>query len=136
MQDYAATIQAAARAYRVEPALIRALIHAESAFNPMAVSRKGAMGLTQLMPGTARDLGVGDAFLAEQNIFGGVKYLSGLLRQYNGDMRLATAAYNAGPGAVDRHKGVPPYAETRAYVERIALLYQRYRDALGSRNRL
>lgn len=136
VQDYAATIQAAARAYRVEPALIRALIHAESAFNPMAVSRKGAMGLTQLMPGTARDLGVGDAFLAEQNIFGGVKYLSGLLRQYNGDMRLATAAYNAGPGAVDRHKGVPPYAETRAYVERIALLYQRYRDALGSRNRL
>lgn len=135
VQDYAATIQAAARAYQVEPALIRALIHAESAFNPQAVSRKGAMGLTQLMPGTARDLGVGDAFLAEQNIFGGVKYLSALLRQYKGNIQLATAAYNAGPGAVDRYKGVPPYAETRAYVERIALLHQRYRDALGSGNR-
>ena len=82
LYDYASTIKAAAKAYQVEPALIRALIHAESAFNPLAVSRKGAMGLTQLMPATARELGVGNALMAEQNIFGGVKYLAGLLKQY------------------------------------------------------
>lgn len=136
VRPYSSTIQAAARAYRVEPALIRALIHAESAFNPKALSRKGAMGLTQLMPDTARELGVGDAFLAEQNIFGGVKYLANLLHQFNGDVRLATAAYNAGPGAVSKYKGIPPYAETRAYVERVALLHQRYRSALGPHNQL
>ncbi|MGL4251163.1 MAG: lytic transglycosylase domain-containing protein [Aeromonas sp.] len=130
LYDYASTIQAAASTYQVEPALIRALIHAESAFNPLAVSRKGAMGLTQLMPATARELGVGDAFLAEQNIFGGVKYLAGLLRQYNGNVALASAAYNAGAGAVQKHGGIPPYAETRAYVERIQLLHQRYKEML------
>ena len=79
LYDYASTIQAAAKTYQVEPALIRALIHAESAFNPLAVSRKGAMGLTQLMPATARELGVGNALMAEQNIFGGVEYLGGLV---------------------------------------------------------
>ncbi|MGY6037990.1 lytic transglycosylase domain-containing protein [Aeromonas sp. AE23HZ002T15] len=133
LYDYASTIQAAAKAYSVEPALIRALIHAESAFNPLAVSRKGAMGLTQLMPATARELGVGNALLAEQNIFGGVKYLAGLLKQYDGNVALATAAYNAGAGAVQKHGGIPPYAETRAYVERVKLLHQRYRDMLRAR---
>lgn len=133
LYDYANTIQAAASTYQVEPALIRALIHAESAFNPLAVSRKGAMGLTQLMPATARELGVGDAFLAEQNIFGGVKYLAGLLRQYDGNVALATAAYNAGAGAVQRHGGIPPYAETRAYVERVQLLHQRYKAMLQAK---
>lgn len=133
LYDYASTIQAAAKAYQVEPALIRALIHAESAFNPLAVSRKGAMGLTQLMPATARELGVGNALLAEQNIFGGVKYLAGLLKQYGGNVALATAAYNAGAGAVQKHGGIPPYAETRAYVERVQLLRQRYKDMLSAK---
>lgn len=133
LYDYASTIQAAAKAYQVEPALIRALIHAESAFNPLAVSRKGAMGLTQLMPATARELGVGDALMAEQNIFGGVKYLAGLLKQYGGNIALATAAYNAGAGAVQKHGGIPPYAETRAYVERVQLLHQRYKEMLNAR---
>lgn len=133
LYDYASTIKAAAKTYSVDPALIRALIHAESAFNPLAVSRKGAMGLTQLMPATARELGVGNALLAEQNIFGGVKYLAGLLKQYDGNISLATAAYNAGAGAVQKHGGIPPYAETRAYVERIKLLHQRYRDMLSAR---
>lgn len=133
LYDYASTIQAAAKAYQVEPALIRALIHAESAFNPLAVSRKGAMGLTQLMPATARELGVGDALMAEQNIFGGVKYLAGLLKQYGGNVALATAAYNAGAGAVQKHGGIPPYAETRAYVERVQLLRQRYKDMLSTK---
>ncbi len=133
LYDYASTIQAAAKAYQVEPALIRALIHAESAFNPLAVSRKGAMGLTQLMPATAHELGVGDALIAEQNIFGGVKYLSGLLKQYDGNIALATAAYNAGAGAVQKHGGIPPYAETRAYVERVQLLHQRYKEMLHTR---
>ena len=133
LYDYASTIQAAAKAYQVEPALIRALIHAESAFNPLAISRKGAMGLTQLMPATARELGVGNALLAEQNIFGGVKYLAGLLKQYDGNVALATAAYNAGAGAVQKHGGIPPYAETRAYVERVKLLHQRYKEMLSAK---
>ncbi|WP_321149266.1 lytic transglycosylase domain-containing protein [Aeromonas jandaei] len=133
LYDYASTIKAAADTYHVEPALIRALIHAESAFNPMAISRKGAMGLTQLMPETARELGVGNALLAEQNIFGGVKYLAGLLKQYDGNIALATAAYNAGAGAVQKHGGIPPYAETRAYVERVQLLHQRYKEMLQAK---
>ena len=133
LYDYASTIKAAAKTYSVDPALIRALIHAESAFNPLAVSRKGAMGLTQLMPATARELGVGNALLAEQNIFGGVKYLAGLLKQYDGNISLATAAYNAGAGAVQKHGGIPPYAETRAYVERVKLLHQRYKELLSAR---
>ena len=133
LYDYASTIKAAAKTYSVDPALIRALIHAESAFNPLAVSRKGAMGLTQLMPATARELGVGNALLAEQNIFGGVKYLAGLLKQYDGNVALATAAYNAGAGAVQKHGGIPPYAETRAYVARVQLLHQRYKEMLSAR---
>ncbi len=133
LYDYASTIQAAAHTYEVDPALIRALIHAESAFNPVAVSRKGAMGLTQLMPATARELGVGDPLLAEQNIFGGVKYLSGLLKQYKGDVALASAAYNAGAGAVQKYGGIPPYAETRAYVNRVQLLHQRYLTMLKAK---
>lgn len=133
LHDYASTIQAAAHAYEVEPALIRALIHAESAFNPVAVSRKGAMGLTQLMPATARELGVGNPLLAEQNIFGGVKYLSSLLKQYKGNVALASAAYNAGAGAVQKYGGIPPYAETRAYVDRVQLLHQRYLSVMKAK---
>jgi soluble lytic murein transglycosylase-like protein len=130
LHAYNSTIQAAATAYQVEPALIRALIHAESAFNPLAVSKAGAQGLTQLMPATAKELGVGNALLAEPNIFGGVKYLAQLLKRYGGNVALATAAYNAGAGAVQKHGGIPPYAETRAYVARVQLLYQRYQTIL------
>jgi soluble lytic murein transglycosylase-like protein len=102
------------------------VIHAESAFNPQARSRAGAQGLMQLMPQTAAELGVGNPFDAEQNIDGGVRYLAGLLQRYDQDVRLATAAYNAGPGAVQQYGGIPPYAETQAYVKRIEVLYRRY----------
>lgn len=112
----------------VDAALVRAVIHAESAFNPQARSRVGAQGLMQLMPQTAAELGVGNPFDIEQNIEGGVRYLAGLLKRYDQDVRLATAAYNAGPGAVQEYGGIPPYAETQAYVKRIAVLHRRYKQ--------
>jgi len=100
--------------------LVRAVIQVESAFNPRAVSSKGAMGLMQLMPATARQFGVANAFNPDENVRGGVAYLRQLLDRYEGDERLALAAYNAGPGAVDRHgQTVPPYRETRDYVSRV-----------------
>ena len=112
---------------------MRAIIHAESAYRPTAVSRVGAQGLMQLMPATARRFGVSDAFDAGQNIRGGVQYLSWLLKRYHGDLKLAAAGYNAGEGAVDRHGGVPPYSETQRYVQRVAVLADRYRAASGPR---
>lgn len=126
-EEYAAPIDLAARANGVDPALVRAVIHAESGFNPNARSRKGAMGLMQLMPGTASDMGVSDPLAPQQNIQGGVRYLAMLLAQYKGDVTLATAAYNAGPGAVDKYRGVPPFEETQTYVRRVKLLHERYR---------
>ncbi|WP_313256083.1 lytic transglycosylase domain-containing protein [Stenotrophomonas acidaminiphila] len=132
-QAYRAEIAAAAREFGVEEAVVRAVIHAESAFNPTALSRAGAQGLMQLMPATARRFGVSDAYDASQNIRGGVRYLSWLLRRFNGDLTLAAAGYNAGEGAVDRHGGVPPYNETQYYVKRVAQLADRYRGELGSR---
>lgn len=125
---YRDEIAAAARAHGVEEAIVRAIIHAESAFNPTAVSRAGAQGLMQLMPATARRFGVSDSFDATQNISGGVQYLSWLLRRFNGNLTLAAAGYNAGEGAVDRHGGVPPYRETQHYVQRVAQLAERYRS--------
>lgn len=122
-------IAAAAREFGVEEAVVRAIIHAESAYNPTALSRAGAQGLMQLMPPTARRFGVTDSYDAAQNIRGGVQYLSWLLKRFNGNLTLAAAGYNAGEGAVDRHGGVPPYSETQYYVKRVAQLADRYRGA-------
>ncbi len=131
-QAYRAEIAAAAREFGVEEAVVRAIIHAESAFNPTALSRVGAQGLMQLMPATARRFGVSDSFDANQNIRGGVQYLAWLLRRFNGNLTLAAAGYNAGEGAVDRHGGVPPYRETQYYVQRVAQLADRYRGEQGA----
>lgn len=128
---YQTEISAAARAAGVEEAIVRAIIHAESAFNPNALSRVGAQGLMQLMPATARRFGVADAFDAGQNIRGGVQYLAFLLKRFNGNLTLAAAGYNAGEGAVDKYGGVPPYSETQRYVQRVALLAERYRGAVN-----
>jgi soluble lytic murein transglycosylase-like protein len=127
---YATEIQAAATAWGVDPALVRALIHAESAFNPDALSRKGAQGLMQLMPATAGMYGVSNAFDAAENINAGVQHLAGLIKDFNGDVRLAAAAYNAGAGAVRKYNGVPPYAETKVYVERVGVLHKRYQAGI------
>lgn len=129
---YQDEIARAAREFGVEESVVRAIIHAESAYRPTAVSRVGAQGLMQLMPATAQRFGVEDAFDAGQNIRGGVQYLAWLLKRYRGDLTLAAAGYNAGEGAVDRHGGVPPYRETRQYVQRVALLADRYRGALAA----
>jgi soluble lytic murein transglycosylase-like protein len=110
----------------VAPALINAVIMAESAGNPSAVSSAGAEGLMQLMPGTAASCGIADPWDAQQNVECGSQYLHGLLERYNNNIELAVAAYNAGPGAVDQYHGVPPYAETRAYVDRVLTAYRDY----------
>lgn len=130
LREYADVIRAASARYGVDEAFLRAIIHAESAFNPHALSAKGAQGLMQLMPGTAGDMGVADAFDADDNILGGARYLGLLLKTFNGDERLAAAAYNAGPGAVERYHGVPPYAETEVYVQRVGELRKRYGSIL------
>jgi len=116
-------IVAAANAHNVSPDLIRAVIAVESEFDQFAVSSKGAQGLMQLMPSTARQLGVGSPFDARQNIFGGTQYLRSLLDLFHEDLDLALAGYNAGPNAVARYRGVPPYRETRGYVQKVQSLY-------------
>ena len=130
---YRSEIAAASKDYGVDEAIVRAIIHAESAFRPNALSRVGAQGLMQLMPATARRFGVGNAFDAGQNIRGGVQYLAFLLKRFNGDLALAAAGYNAGEGAVDKYRGVPPYSETQRYVQRVGLLAQRYRGSFAAR---
>lgn len=122
---YDELIQRMAERYDVPAALIKAVVKTESNFQRHAVSRKGAQGLMQLMPGTAADLGVRDAFSPEQNVQGGTRYLRAMMDRY-GDWRHALAAYNAGPGAVDQYGGIPPYPETREYVERVLHYYRRY----------
>lgn len=120
-----------ARTHNVDPLLVELVIRHESNFNPQAVSPAGAQGLMQLMPGTAVGLGVWDPFDPDQNVGGGVRYIANQLRRFK-DVRLALAAYNAGPGAVLEYGGVPPYAETRYYVDTI---YSEYRTCLAARSR-
>ncbi|MGM0553110.1 MAG: transglycosylase SLT domain-containing protein [Pseudomonadota bacterium] len=121
--EFADLIRDAADLYDLDPALIRTVIHVESCFDPQAVSRVGAHGLMQLMPATAAELGVTDRFDPIQNIHGGSRYLAAMLERFDGNLDLALAAYNAGPGAVERHGGVPPFRETRTYIERIRTHY-------------
>ncbi len=118
-------VREAAERHNVDPALVRAVIETESNWNPSAVSRKGALGLMQLIPTTAQRFGVNDAFSPKQNVDAGVKYLKTLLERYNGNLDLALAAYNAGEGAVDRAHGVPTFRETRNYVQRVQEAYFR-----------
>ena len=124
-------IQAAAEVFTVDEALIRAIIHAESAYQADALSPQGAQGLMQLMPATQHELQVVDVFDPMSNIEGGTLYLSRLLDEFDQNIELAAAAYNAGPGAVHEYDGVPPYRETREYVRRIKILYRRYRSLDG-----
>ena len=117
-------IEKASEKYNIDADLISAVIKAESNFNSTAVSSCGAQGLMQLMPATAAGLGVTDSFDPGQNIDGGVKYLRNMLNRFGGDVELALAAYNAGPGAVDQYDGIPPYQETQNYVSRILSYYE------------
>jgi soluble lytic murein transglycosylase-like protein len=119
-------VNANAAAWQVDPALVKAIIANESGFNANATSRTGAQGLMQLEPETAAGLGVRDAYDPAQNISGGTRYIKGLLERFHGDTRLAVAAYNAGPGAVEKFGGVPPYAETQNYVGNVLESYRRY----------
>lgn len=132
LQEFGDEIEKAAQQYGLESSLVRAVIHAESGFNARARSPKGAMGLMQLMPGTARDLGVADAHIPSNNIRGGAQYLARLLARFKNNVTLATAAYNAGPEAVQKYAGVPPYAETQVYVQRVKILQQRYKESSRS----
>jgi hypothetical protein len=118
-----ALVKEAAERHRIDPALIRAVIQTESGWNAGAVSRKGAVGLMQLVPSTAQRFGVKDMFSPKQNVDAGVRYLKSLLERYNGNLELALAAYNAGEGAVDRARGVPAFRETRNYVQRVQYLF-------------
>ncbi|MBI5073941.1 MAG: lytic transglycosylase domain-containing protein [Nitrospirae bacterium] len=122
-KDYSRYIQKAASRYALEPELIKAVIKTESNGNHRAVSRKGAKGLMQLMPSTARDMNVSNPFDPEENIEGGARYLKYLLERFNGNMTLALAAYNSGPGTVEKYGNVPPIDETRQYVKRVFNLY-------------
>jgi len=126
LNDYRGIINQASTEFGIDPHFIRAVIKAESGFDHQAVSSKGAQGLMQLMPGTAGDMEVSDPFDPEDNIFGGVRYLSLLLKRFKDNKILALAAYNAGPNAVETYKGVPPFPETREFVKRVMEYYKIY----------
>lgn len=126
---YDGLIGEAARLYQLPEPFIRAVMRVESGFNPTVVSRAGAMGLMQLMPKTARSMGVSDPFDARQNVLGGARYLRILANRFKGDLVLTVAAYNAGEGAVEKYNGIPPYKETQRYVRRVLQHYYAYRSA-------
>ncbi len=123
-----ALVSTNASQWNVDPALVKAIIANESGFNSNATSNVGAQGLMQLMPGTAAGLGVTNAYDPAQNVSGGTRYIKGLLDRFDGDVRKAVAAYNAGPGAVEKYDGVPPYAETQNYVQNVLASYEKYRN--------
>lgn len=127
VHSYRDIIRQNARAYQLEEALVKAVIKAESNYNPQSLSNKGAQGLMQLIPSTARLMNVNDPFDPAENIRGGSNYLRLMLDQFNGNIDLALAAYNAGPNAVQRHGGIPPYEETRNYVQRVRRYLEQYR---------
>ena len=129
---YAKQFKVASRASRVEDAWLRSIAHAESGFDARALSPKGAQGVMQLMPEVSKRYGVVDPYSPAQSINAGARHLKDLFRRYRNDLMLVAAAYNAGVGAVTRYQGVPPYAETQAYVEKVRALHQRYRQALGT----
>jgi soluble lytic murein transglycosylase-like protein len=131
VEAFKTEISVAARLNEVDESMVRAIIHAESAYRVEALSPAGAQGLMQLMPGTAGMYGVDNAFDAGQNIAAGVKHLRMLLDMFDGDFELAAAGYNAGENAVLRHGGVPPYAETQVYVQRVGVLQKRYATELA-----
>ena len=133
LDRHAAQFRAAAKATGVDDAWLRAIAHAESDFDADAVSPKGAQGVMQLMPQTAREYGVVDPFSSAQSIGAGARFLKSLMKRYRGDLTLVAAAYNAGIGTVTRYGGVPPYAETRAYLVKVLALHARYREALGGK---
>jgi soluble lytic murein transglycosylase-like protein len=128
-EAYDAMIEEAAVEYEMDADLIRAVMQTESAFHPLVVSRAGAEGLMQLMPELAEEMGVSDSFDPRENIRGGARYLKRLLDYYDGDLSLALAGYNAGPGNVERYGGVPPFAETQNYVKKITALLKRSRSS-------
>ncbi len=129
IKDYDDIIHKASKRYGVDVSLIKAVIKAESDFNQHAVSSKGAQGLMQLMPGTADEMEVDDAFDAKDNIHGGTRYLSLMLERFNKDMRLALAAYNAGPEKVTEYRGVPPYEETKTFINRVLNYYRQFNSS-------
>ena len=129
-ERYNKVIREAAERYQVDYALVKAVIKTESNFNPQAVSRAGAKGLMQLMPGTANALGVDNSFHPEDNIQGGVRHLRYLLDRFQGDLPLTLAAYNAGEKVVFRYKGIPPYKETRTYIRQVMRYFKNYSSEL------
>ena len=129
---YAKQFRAASKATGVEDAWLRSIAHAESGFDARALSPKGAQGVMQLMPDVLKQYGVADPYSSAESISAGARHLKSLFKRYHNDLVLVAAAYNAGVGAVARYQGVPPYAETRAYVEKVRALHQRYQQALGT----
>ena len=123
-----------AKKHSLEPALIKAVVHAESSFNPRARSHKGARGLMQLMPATAKRFGISNSYSPMENVMGGVRYLRWLFDHFNGNIHYVLAGYNAGEGAVAKYRGIPPYSETKEYIRRVLLLRSYYRcDFSGQR---